>query len=690
MIKGLLTILFSFAILHFSVAQKNSSIKVIGKATKRSIQIRWAPDSPSAWQLANKYGYSVERIKLSENGKVLQDPPRQIISEVIMKPAPQSQWEALMDDDDYVAVAAQAIYGETFEVSEDFGSDIAQVVNKAKELENRYSFAIFSADQSIPAAQLSALYLEDELIAPNTKYVYRVFTNVPPDILPIDTGFVFLGLENYKELPVVPDVNVQFDDHLAMINWDASILEKVYNSFWVERSDDGGNTFSAITTEPVVNTFQGDKPRTRFMFRLDSIPTNNSLYHYRVKGIDAFGEVGPPSEVVSGSGKPLFAYNTQIEGHDIINNEKVVIKWSFPETGTSLLKSFDLLRYSQKTKTYSIIQENISPQARQFTDDKPRATNYYVLTANDDYGRKNNSYPYLVQLEDSIPPSRPTGITGIVDSIGLVSLSWKNNPEDDIYGYKLFKSNFKNREFIEVPGPIIEVNKYVDTIKVDNLTEKIYYKVQAYDYRFNSSEFSIELVLQKPDLIPPNPPVFKEIKADSTGILLKWELSRSEDVVQHLLYRRSDKEPNWTLVKSINEEAIGFYLDSDVKHRTAYAYTMIAVDDAGLESNPISPVSLKWIDNSPYPPISDFFYNIDNTKRNISLSWNYTSQNVSEYRIYKSLNGNPFKLIETVSSETSNWNDQYTITDTAIEYKIMASFNNGDLSGFSKTVKVDF
>jgi len=513
---------------------------------------------------------------------------------------------------------------------------------------------------------------------------------VPPDILPIDTGYVFIGLENYRELPVIPDVNVKFDDHLAMINWDASVLEKVYNSFWVERSDDGGNTFKPITTEPVVNTFAGDKPRTRFMFRLDSIPSNNSTYQYRVKGIDAFGEVGPPSETVSGSGKPLFAYNTQIDGHDIINNEKVTIKWTFPEEGVKLLKSFDLLRYSQKDKTYSMIQENIPPQERQFTDVRPRGTNYYVLSANDTYGRKNNSYPYLVQLEDSIPPSKPLGITGNVDSIGMVSLVWNNNPENDIFGYKLFKSNFKNKEFIEVPGPIIETNQYTDTIKVDNLTEKVFYKVQAYDYRFNPSEFSDVLKLEKPDIIPPTSPVFTEIKSDSSGILLRWELSRSEDVTQHLLYRRSDAEPNWTLVKTITDKSTGFYLDSKVKHRTAYAYTMIAVDDAGLESNPIAPVSLKWIDKNPYPPIADFYYDLDNSKRNISLSWNYNAGNVSEYRIYKSLNGSPFKLIETVTSDTSNWDDKYSITDSAIEYRIMASFDNGDLSGFSKIVKVDF
>ncbi|MGB3463645.1 MAG: hypothetical protein WBA74_00170 [Cyclobacteriaceae bacterium] len=690
MMRNILVLLFVLAWCSSSVAQNRTGIKLIGKATKRSIQLRWAPDSPSAWQLANEYGYTVERVKLSENGKIVKDQVTKIISDVVLKPASQAQWEAAIDGDDYVAVAAQAIFGETFEVSEDFGSDIAQVVNKAKELENRYSFALFSADQSVQAATLSGLYLEDELIAPNTKYVYRVYANVPSDILPIDTGFVYLGMDSYKELPPIPDVSVQFDDHLAMISWDASVLEKVFNSFWVERSDDGGQTFASITDEPVVNTFAGDKPRTRMMFRLDSIPSNNTMYHYRVKGIDAFGEVGPPSEVVSGSGKPLFAYNTQIESHEIIDNQKVILKWSFPEEGNSLLKSFDLLRFSQKTKTYSIIREGISPTAREFTDVQPRATNYYVLAANDGFGRKNNSYPYLVQLEDSIPPSKPQGLTGSIDTAGMVNLRWNKNPEEDVFGYKLFKSNFANREFIEVPGPIIESIAYLDTIRIDNLTEKIYYKVQAYDYRFNPSDFSAAIELKKPDIIPPNPPLFTEIKSDTSGILIKWELSRSEDVERHLLYRRSDKEPKWTLVKAIETDVVTFYLDTNVKHRVAYAYTMIAVDDEGLESRPIAPVSLKWIDSSPYPPISDFYYAKDDTRRNIALSWSYNPGNVSEYRIYKSLNGNPFKLIETVTADVNNWNDRYSIGDTAISYRIMASFQNGDLSDFSKIVKVDF
>ncbi|MGB3466134.1 MAG: hypothetical protein WBA74_12730, partial [Cyclobacteriaceae bacterium] len=176
-----------------SGAQEAPGIKVLGKATRRSVQLRWAPDSPVVWDLANKYGYTVERVKLLENGRVLTEPVKEIITDVVLKPAPQPQWVPFLDTDDYVAVAAQAIYGETFELSDDFNSDLSQIVDKAKELDNRFSFGLFAADQSVKAAELSGLYIEDELIAANTKYVYRVYANIPPDIVQVDTGTVYIG-----------------------------------------------------------------------------------------------------------------------------------------------------------------------------------------------------------------------------------------------------------------------------------------------------------------------------------------------------------------------------------------------------------------------------------------------------------------------------------------------------------------
>src|SRR5688572_31162632 len=54
----------------------------------------------------------------------------------------------------------------------------------------------------------------------------------------------------------------------------------------------------------------------------------------------------------------------------------------------------------------------------------------------------------------------------------------------DLAGYHIYKSNFNSDEFVAIPGPIRTSNIYVDTIKLNNLTEKIHYKIQAVDKRF--------------------------------------------------------------------------------------------------------------------------------------------------------------------------------------------------------------
>src|SRR5688572_2902509 len=154
--KNLFQVIFFIAmnaicITMFAQEEEKPGVKVLAKATDRSIRLRWAPNSPTVWKLANKYGYTVERISMTENGKMLTDRRRVVIGQTPFKPAPQASWETAMDADDNVAIAAQAIFGEDFQITE-HQSEIMKVVNKAKELESRFSFALFASDRSVKAA----------------------------------------------------------------------------------------------------------------------------------------------------------------------------------------------------------------------------------------------------------------------------------------------------------------------------------------------------------------------------------------------------------------------------------------------------------------------------------------------------------------------------------------------------------
>ncbi len=666
------------------------AVKVTARATDRSIKLRWAVDSPAAWHFTNEYGYTIERIVITENNKVIKNGARVVLNQLPFKPASEARWEAVMDQDDYVAIAAQAIFGETFELTENYSSDIVTVINKARELEMRFSYALFAADQSIQAASLSGLYYEDEAIAPQVKYLYKVYANIPSHIMEVDTAFVYVGMQDYEPLPALRDVAVKFDDHLAMVSWNGVMYEKIYNSFWVERSDDG-KTFEKITETPIVNTYNGAAPKTQTIYEIDSLPENNKTYYYRIIGINAFGELGPPSDTVSGFGIPIFAYGPSIIDHEITQKGQVKLNWKFPQEGNFLLKSFDLLRVNQATKAQEVLKTNLKPAVRQVIDSLPLGSNYYVVRANDLYGRQNLSFPYLVQLEDSIPPLPPIGLSGRIDTLGQVFLSWDNNAEPDLYGYQVYKSNFLSEQFIQLPGDIQNANSYIDSINLNTLTEKIYYKVVAIDKRFNTSDFSTILELKKPDFMPPVPPVLSQIKGDSLGIVLYWNSSSSEDVIHHAIYRKAENEQQWNLIKTISgSDTAQYFHDRQVEHRTLYQYTMVALDDDGLESIPASPLSMRWMSPRPYQPVSQLFYKLDKNAAKVSLSWAYEAGLVEKYLIYKSINGAPLMLFKTLEPTKKQLDDSFKASDKEIEYRIVAAFSTGERTELSKPLIVKF
>lgn len=682
----LLMITSAFA---FGQYVENPGIRLIGRATERSIKLRWAPNNPTLWQLSNKYGYTIERTLVMENDRFSSSREKRILTPTPLRPSAQPLWEKLMDTNDYVAVAAQAIYGESFELTNNQSNDIVTIINKAKDQESRFSFAVFAADQSIDAAMLSALYFEDEAIAPNAKYLYRVYANIPKEIYTSDTAFVFVGLKDFQPLPSPPDLRADFQDHHVTLSWNGALLNRIYNAYWVERSSDG-NLFSKITTQPVVNAYPGDRPKTDLVFKMDSLPENNIRYYYRVRGINAFGETGPPSDTVSGVGRALFAYSAAIRDHIISDSGHVTLNWTFPAEGNKLIHAFDLVRLDVKTKITTTVLRNLTAATRTIVDTSPRSTNYYVIRAIDKFGRSNNSFPYLVQLEDSIPPEPPVALEGWIDTVGHVYLSWQKAKEDDILGYSIYRSNFQSDEFVQISGKIRAANEFVDTIRLDNLSENIYYKVNAMDKRFNPSPFSAVLTLKKPDKIAPVVAVFTSIKCDSTTISLTWEPSSSHDVVQHLLYRKASGEGEWTLIKMITpRDSATAYSDGDVKHGIQYSYTIVAVDDSGLESPPAEPFSIRFVLREPYPPVVDAFHKLNKEKRTITVRWKYEHSNIEKFLIYKSVDDKPAQIFTSVEAHERELIDHYLPSQNKIEYRIVVNFRTGEKTRLSIPISVE-
>ena len=191
-----------------------ASVVTIARALPNSIMLRWAPTTPLAWQMANKWGYKVERFTVLRNGEALDNPEYALLTPLPFKPRPLDNWEELVNSNDYAAVAAQAIYGETFEM--DAGDpDIMQVYRKTQELELRFSFALFAADVSRAVASASALFYVDRTAKDNEEYLYRVSTHIPAESYRVKVGGVLISLADYAPLPAPLEFHARFGDKIV-------------------------------------------------------------------------------------------------------------------------------------------------------------------------------------------------------------------------------------------------------------------------------------------------------------------------------------------------------------------------------------------------------------------------------------------------------------------------------------------
>jgi uncharacterized protein len=662
-----------------------AKVHVIARAEENAILLRIAPGSPALWELGNKYGYVIERFTVTRDKQYLGSRERQVLTSQPLKPLPMAQWETMSLNNPFAEIAVEAIYGETFELSTDFSQDVMQMYNKSKELESRFSFALFAADLSLEVSQASGLYLKDTDVRKNEKYLYRVYSVVPQTLIKSDTGFVYTSLADFAPLPEIREVKAQFSDHLAMISWSTRYAQAFYSAYWIERSEDG-KTFSRTSELPFVNTYPDDKPDPGVVFKLDSLNENNKTYFYRVIGISPFGITGPPSEVVKGEGVETLGASAAIRKISDSNGQ-ADLAWEFPKEKESVIKGFEIERSSKPDNNFKTVSGLLPPATRTFHDSKPEGTNYYRVKALGKNGAKSISFPVLFQLEDSIPPLQPTGLVGFIDTTGLVTLRWNNKREPDLSGYRVFRSNFQNSEFSQITSDPVDSAVFKEKILLQNLSRAIYYKVQAIDTRFNPSAYSVSIKIVKPDRVPPVAPIFKSWRAEKDKIELTWSFSPSADVLHHHLKSRLTGSAVWITAKKFILSDNPEYSYQSMKAGD-YEFMLEAVDSSGNSS--VSKILKATLTGMPPKPIDNIKAAADRANKQIVLSWKEAVPAAKKILIYRAEGDKPVMLYKSIPGNSLQFFDNQISMNTTYIYYLKVVLEGGAESVFSKETKVNF
>lgn len=663
-------------------------VSVIGTVTQNSIMLRWTANTPNSWKLANQYGYIIERKTLVRGAEVLKNPEIKRLTPQPLKPKPMMEWEPYVENNDYAAIVAQAIYGEDFDIEMQEGGDpLVNILNLSKAHEQRFSFALYAADQDFEVAKFAGLGFLDNDVKEGERYVYTVSTAIPVEKGIVKSSGIYLGLADYVKLPEPLNFSGVFDGHNVNLSWNYKLLKNFYNSYILERSDDNGNTFTAIGGGPLINASETEKNASDRMFYLDTIPQLNKTYAYRLKGKSSFGQIGPVSKIVEGKGVKKLTYNPGITSAEVSASETdVTISWEFPEEGMETLAYFELNKANTAKGTYQTVLSNIDKNKRTLTFNNLEGINYFKIAAVGNAGNKRLSFPKMVQLKDETPPAIPNGLTGVIDSTGVVELKWNLNKEPDFLGYRVFRANLENEEFTQITFEPIPGSKIIDSINIKTLNKKIYYKVQAFDKRYNPSGFSEVLTLKRPDIVPPTQPVFKSFTADKGVVELNWITSSSEDAVKTLVYRKQKgTDTPWELITDASLPQ-NQYKDTKATPSVTYLYTLVTMDESGLESEPITPLSIRLPDDQPKPKIQKFKAMADREAQQILVSWSYKTDNVNEFSLYRASGDGKPTLYKVFKNGEGKFVDKNLTINSNYSYLIQAVYASGAKSPMEKVV----
>lgn len=675
------TLILVLAVVHSAFAADDTtqfSIKLTGAYLEGyGLVLRWAQSSPGSWRVCNYYGYKIERAVFREG---VEGGIQWTTLADSLRPQSLESWRRKVKanpTDTLLMVAGQAIHGKVN--PREFS--IKSIQDKSAELSNLYAACVLASEYSRDAALFAAMRFEDASAIAGEHYLYRV----SPNTVQV-TGAVIALAAKPTEYPKVIVDTVNEGERKVELLWKRDIYKEFYSAFNVYRLNERKQKWEKLNGAPVAST--GYKKSDYFIYR-DSLTENYRPASYRIEGLTSFGNLGPMSDVIHAQGRDRTPPDAPTDVRfEYLGNGLMKISWRVAQQD---IEGFRISKSNEKQKEFVEITHGPLPKnARSYIDStcNEMINNYYWIGVFDAENNVNVSFPNYGTIIDSIPPGAPEGVTGSVDTNGVVTLSWKLGPEPDLKGYYVHSSNHPKQTYINRTGEPLRDTFWTDTLPLNVLTEDIYYKIVAIDHRSNYSQYSKVLHLRKPDLVPPSAPVFTGSVSDKNGNLIRWNNSSSHDVRRNYLLRRKRGDQNFISVFDCPSTVpAGQYLDKDLKPGETYEYTMEAEDDAGLRSGRLSVLSLRAYLDKTLKPVSKVVVEVDTSRKQVSLYWNYPNKQQQTFVLYRATKSQSF-VTHKVLKATTEYREGYSSLSDSVRYRIKVINDEGWQSEFSEVISV--
>ena len=673
-----------------------AQIRLLARSFGDSVVLRWAPTTPGAWRLANRYGYQVWRQEL-QGDTTVSDTAQLVGAAVLLTPQPLrpwslAEWKRRFAADSHratAAVAAQVLYGKQWGLSpRNLQGWLTPLRQAAVALQNRYGFALFVADIDPPVASGLALRFVDHTAERGRTYLYTVAALVPDSLYEILPATTVVRVDSPS--PVVPPANLRTEenDGEILLHWDNI---GGFTAFWVERSEDGGRSYRRLTTVPLVRVYGEGEEGHHWIYR-DTTVRNYVRYRYRVIGITPFGEQSPPAEIdAMGRDRTPPQPPTLLQPMPTIEGW-IQVQWEWDDPQAQDLQGFVVYRSADGREGYHpLMSQPLPPTTRQFVDTAAtEAEPFYMVAALDTARNAAFSVPYRAVMIDTVPPAPPDTVWGSIDSNGIVRLWWRMGTEPDLLGYRVLWANDTTHEFSQATNTILQDTVFVDTVVLNTLTPFIYYRVAAVDFRRNHSAPSKIIALRRPDTLPPVPPVLREVTAAVAAIQVAWVPSTSRDVAYQLVERRAAGDTSWSVLITLSPND-SLFLDQAAAPDTVYYYRIVAVDQSGNRSVSPLPGFTSLPKRAGADPVVQVRARYDPDSHVVRLQWEYPYVPNQPYWfvVYRGYQHRPLEPYKAVPSTQRTFVDRDLIGSGVYRYAVQVRRQLFGLSPLSTAVMVE-
>ena len=398
--------------------------------------------------------------------------------------------------------------------------------------------------------------------------------------------------------------------------------------------------------------------------------TSGATYYYKVRALDANGNAGPYSAVVSVTCRLKLTAPSVTGGNDA--QGRPTLTWN----AVSGAAKYEVYRARSKDGDY-IKYSTVTGTSYTNTSYLANGTTYYykvrALGSDGSYG----PYSTPVSVTYKAPFGAPL-VTGSKDSQGRPALKW--DKVTDAAKYEVYRARSKDGTYSLMSTQ--SATGYTNTSYLANGTT-YYYKVRALKANGTASAYSSVVTITYGTVPTPAAPAMRSAKADSAGITVSWDTAAN--AVTYNVYRTADAGSSWTQVASSVKGSS--YKDTTVKKGVKYGYKVRGVAADGKTLGPMSPtgVTAKVTAASTTPD----YVKLTSARRvtgGIQLTWE-SAADAKTYNVYRKVDGASgwTLLASSVSGTTykdtsgkSGTTYAYTVRGVAADGKTLSRTYNTD------------